>query len=49
MKIKLFYIHPTNYGNLMMACVFIKYYTNLAEQKGLETPTFYLMSLMTKN
>lgn len=42
MKIKLFYIHPTNYGNLMMACVFIKYYTNLAEQKGLETPTFYL-------
>lgn len=42
MKIKLFYIHPTNYGNLMMSCVFIKYYTDLAMQKGLETPTFYL-------
>lgn len=42
MKIKLFYIHPTNYGNLMMACVFIKYYTDLAKQKGLDTPAFYL-------
>lgn len=42
MKIKLFYIHPTNYGNLMMACAFIKYYTDIAKQKGAEIPAFYL-------
>ena len=30
MKIKLFYIHPTNYGNLMMACAFMKYFTDIS-------------------
>lgn len=42
MKIKLFYIHPTNYGNLMMACAFMKYYTDISQQKKSETPEFYL-------
>lgn len=42
MKIKLFYIHPTNYGNLMMACAFIKYYADISQQKKSETPEFYL-------
>lgn len=42
MKIKLFYIHPTNYGNLMMVCAFIKYYVDFAIQKGESNPEFYL-------
>lgn len=42
MKIKLFYIHPTNYGNLMMACAFIKYYADLAKQKDIKNLEFYL-------
>lgn len=42
MKIKLFYIHPTNYGNLMMASSFIYYFDLLWKEKYGETPSFYL-------
>lgn len=39
MKIKLFYIHPNNYGNLMMASSFIK---NYGDNCGDDTPEFYV-------
>ena len=42
MKIKLFYIHPTNYGNLMMACAFMKYFTDISFKRKLDVPEFYL-------
>ena len=42
MKIKLFYIHPTNYGNLMMACVFIEHFHQIMIDKGKGSPEFYL-------
>lgn len=42
MKVKLFYIHPTNYGNLMMACVFIKYFSGLYKERTGREPEYYL-------
>lgn len=42
MKIKLFYIHPTNYGNLMMACVFIQHFHQIIIDTKHEVPDFYL-------
>jgi len=42
MKIKLFYIHPANYGNLMMACVFMKNFYELQVNNKKELPEFYL-------
>ena len=42
MKIKLFYIHPTNYGNLMMACVFMTRFTELAGRQGIDRVEYYL-------
>lgn len=41
-KIKLFYIHPTNYGNLMMACVFMTRFSELVNKKGIENVEYYL-------
>lgn len=41
MKIKLFYIHPTNYGNLMMACSFIENINRLLLKKDI-IPEFYM-------
>lgn len=42
MKIKLFYIHPTNYGNLMMASSFMYYFELLCKKSHLPSPAYYL-------
>lgn len=42
MKIKLFYIHPTNYGNLMMASSFIYNFNLLWTERHGVSPMFYV-------
>lgn len=42
MKIKLFYIHPTNYGNLMMASSFTFYFDSLYRKNHAESPEYYV-------
>jgi len=42
LRIKLFYIHPNNYGNLMMASAFIQNYRNECIEKYNEDPEFYM-------
>ena len=42
MKIKLFYIHPTNYGNLMMACAFMQNFREMCIENNAGEPQFYL-------
>ncbi|WP_318709673.1 polysaccharide pyruvyl transferase family protein [Candidatus Acetatifactor stercoripullorum] len=42
MKIKLFFVHPKNYGNMMMAASFITYFTNILENKYRDLPEFYV-------
>lgn len=42
MKIKLFYIHPTNYGNLMMASSFMFYFDLLYRKNHVKSPEYYV-------
>lgn len=42
MKVKLFYIHPTNYGNLMMACAFMQHFRDMYVKSNSIEPEFYL-------
>jgi len=42
MKVKLFYIHPTNYGNLMMTSAFIHYFHDMVYKKYKITPVYYV-------
>lgn len=42
MKIKLFFVHPTNYGNMMMVDSFVSYLKDIMLEKHQINPEFYI-------
>lgn len=48
MKIKLFFVHPTNYGNMMMVDSFLYYFREISKKRYKDDPEFVL-DVLDKN